>query len=174
MALFAAFGLSGCGGASDPPGAASVGGPTPPSSDTQAPTVPAGLAVTGVSDTVVNLSWSASTDNVGVTAYRVFRGGVQVAVSAVTSYSDTGLSPSTAYTYTVAAVDAASNASAQSSSVSATTAAAPDTQAPTVPAGLAVTGVSSADRHANCYFVLGYRTTPVHSLHLYRCSSGRG
>src|SRR6266446_3551516 len=126
VALFAALGLFGCGGASDSgdppdPGAASAGGPTPPSSDTQAPTVPAGLAVTGVSDTVVNLSWSASSDNVGVTAYRVFRGGVQIATPTVTSYSDTGLSPSTIYAYTVAAVDAANNASAQSSSVNATT-----------------------------------------------------
>jgi chitodextrinase len=90
-------------------------------SDTTAPSVPTSLVATPVSASQINLSWSASTDNVGVTGYKVYRNGVQVGTTAATSYSDTGLAASTGYSYTVAAYDAASNTSAQSGSVSATT-----------------------------------------------------
>ncbi|MBI2120227.1 MAG: fibronectin type III domain-containing protein, partial [Parcubacteria group bacterium] len=91
------------------------------STDTIAPTVPTGLSATAISSSQINLAWTASTDNVGVTGYKVFRGGVQIATVAGTSYSNTGLSPSTTYTYTVSAYDAAGNNSAQSASKSATT-----------------------------------------------------
>jgi chitodextrinase len=90
-------------------------------SDTQAPTIPANLSATAVSSSQINLTWTASTDNVGVTGYRIYRGGTQINTSATNSYSDTGLSPSTNYSYTVAAYDAAGNVSAQSTSASATT-----------------------------------------------------
>jgi chitodextrinase len=93
-------------------------------SDTTAPSVPTGLAATAVSASQINLSWSPSTDNVGVVGYRVYRNGVQIATTATTGYSDTGRSPSTTYSYRVAATDAAGNVSAQSASVSATTPAA--------------------------------------------------
>ncbi len=96
-----------------------------PSSDTQPPTIPANIIATAISSSQINLSWTASTDNVGVTGYRIYRGGSQIATSATNSYSDTGLTPSTAYSYTVAAYDAAGNVSSQSSSASATTQAAP-------------------------------------------------
>ena len=89
--------------------------------DTTAPTVPASVSATAVSSSSINLTWAASTDNVGVNGYRIFRGGTQVATAGGTSYSDTGLSASTPYTYTVAAVDAAGNASAQSAAAQATT-----------------------------------------------------
>jgi parallel beta-helix repeat protein len=89
--------------------------------DTEAPTVPTGLTATTVSSTQVNLSWTASTDNVGVTGYRIYRDGSQIATTADTSYQDAGRSPSTMYTYCVAAYDAAGNVSAQSSQASATT-----------------------------------------------------
>jgi chitodextrinase len=89
----------------------------------------------------VNLTWTASTDNVGVTGYKIFRGGTQVATSATTSFSDAGLTPGTTYTYTVSAFDAASNESAQSAPASATTPA-PDTQAPTTPTNLTATATS--------------------------------
>jgi chitodextrinase len=117
---------------------------TPPAPDTQAPSIPIGLTAAAVSSTQINLSWTASTDNVGVTGYRVYRAGTLLAtVGAVTAYQDTGLSASTSYSYTVQAVDAAGNASAQSASVSATTQAAPDTSAPSVPTGLTAAAVSS-------------------------------
>ncbi|MFB7533933.1 glycoside hydrolase family 6 protein [Streptomyces sp. NPDC056178] len=90
-------------------------------SDTQAPSAPTGLKVTGRTSGSVSLSWTASTDNVGVTAYDVYRAGVRVGSSASTSYTDTGLTASTTYSYTVRARDAAGNVSAASAAVSATT-----------------------------------------------------
>ena len=96
----------------------------PASSDVSAPTVPTGLTASAVSSSQISLSWAASTDNTGVTGYKIYRGGVQIATSATNNYVDTGLSPSTAYSYAVSAYDAAGNNSSQSSSVSATTLAA--------------------------------------------------
>ena len=89
--------------------------------DTTPPSTPTNLSATAISPSQINLSWTASTDNVGVTGYKIFRGGVQVGTATTNSYSDTGLSPSTAYTYTVSAYNAAGNNSAQSGSASATT-----------------------------------------------------
>jgi hypothetical protein len=89
--------------------------------DTIPPSIPTNLTATAVSASQINLAWSASTDNVAVTGYKVFRGGVQVAASATSSYSDGGLAPSTTYAYTISAYDAAGNNSAQSSSALATT-----------------------------------------------------
>jgi hypothetical protein len=88
--------------------------PPPAVSDTTAPSVPTNLSATAISSTQINLTWTASTDNVGVTGYQVFRGGALVASPTSNSYSDTGLTPSTAYSYTVKARDAAGNLSAAS------------------------------------------------------------
>src|SRR5271157_5667725 len=96
-------------------GAGSGGGDTTP------PTIPTNLTATAVSSSQINLSWTASTDNVGVTGYKIFRGGVQVGTSATASYSDTGLTASTAYSYYVSAYDAAGNNSGNSNTASATT-----------------------------------------------------
>jgi chitodextrinase len=89
--------------------------------DTQAPTVPTGLKVTGTTSSTVSLSWTASTDNVGVSGYLIFRGGTQVGTSTTTTFTDSGLAASTAYSYTVKARDAAGNTSAASSAVTGTT-----------------------------------------------------
>jgi chitodextrinase len=89
--------------------------------DTSPPTVPANLAVTGTTSSAASLSWSPSADNVGVAGYRVYRNGVQVGTTTGTTFTDTGLSASTRYTYTVAAYDRAGNVSAQSAGVTATT-----------------------------------------------------
>jgi hypothetical protein len=89
--------------------------------DTTAPSVPGGLTATAVSSSQINLSWTASTDNVGVTGYNVFRGGTKIGTSPNTSYQDAGLAASTTFTYTVSAFDAAGNTSAQSAGASATT-----------------------------------------------------
>src|SRR5438046_1238841 len=104
-------------------------GPPP---DTTPPTVPTGLTASAVSSSQINLSWTASSDNVGVSGYRVYRNGTQIATTGATSFANTGLSPSTTYSYTVAAYDAAGNLSAQSSPASATTPAPPDTTPPAV------------------------------------------
>ena len=92
------------------------------SADTTAPSVPSGLKVTGTTSSSVSLSWSAATDNVGVAGYDVFRDGVLVRSPSGTSYTDTGLSAATTYTYAVRARDAAGNVSALSDSVMAGTA----------------------------------------------------
>jgi chitinase len=89
--------------------------------DTTPPSAPTNLAVTGTTSSSVSLSWGASTDNVGVTGYDVFRGSTRVTTVTGTSFTDTGLSASTTYTYTVKARDAAGNVSAASNQVSATT-----------------------------------------------------
>jgi chitodextrinase len=85
------------------------------------PTVPTNLAATAVSSSQINLSWTASTGGAGGTGYNIYRNGTQVGTAIINSYSDTGLSPSTSYSYTVAAYDSLADTSAQSASVSATT-----------------------------------------------------
>ncbi len=107
--------------------------------DTQAPSVPTGLAVTGATSTSVTLGWNASTDNVGVTGYGVYWNGVFAGSTAASPYTVSGLSCGTTYSFGVDAADAAANHSAQVS-LSASTAACPDTQAPSTPSGLAATG----------------------------------
>jgi chitodextrinase len=82
--------------------------------NTTAPSIPTGLTATAVSSSQINLAWTASTDNVGVTGYKVYRNGTQVGTSNTTSFSNTGLVASSVYSYTVAAYDAAGNTSAQS------------------------------------------------------------
>lgn len=89
--------------------------------DTEAPTQPTNLSATAVSGTQVNLTWTASTDNVGVTGYKVFRNSAQIGTSVTTSYSDTTCSPGTTYTYEVSAYDAAGNESLKSSPAVVTT-----------------------------------------------------
>lgn len=92
-------------------------------SDTQAPTAPTGLTSTGKTSSSVSLSWGASSDNVGVTAYDIYSGSNQLLSVAGTSATVSGLSASTAYSFTVKARDAAGNTSAASNSVSVTTSA---------------------------------------------------
>ncbi|MFD6552908.1 glycoside hydrolase family 6 protein [Streptomyces sp. NPDC058398] len=101
----------------NPPLSGSGGG----GGDTQAPTVPGGLAVSSTTSNSATLSWSASTDNTAVTGYDVYRDGTKVGSATTTSYTDSGLAASTTYTYTVKAKDAAGNVSASSTAVSATT-----------------------------------------------------
>lgn len=102
---------------------------TAAAADTTPPSTPNGLTATAVSTTQINLSWNASTDNVAVTGYQVFRNNTQVGTSATTTFNDTGLSPGTTYSYTVRAVDAAANPSGQSAPASTTTLV-PDTVPP--------------------------------------------
>ena len=92
-----------------------------PPPDTTPPSVPAGPTATTISSSQINLSWTASTDNVGVAGYRVYRNGVQITTVTNTTYQDTGLSPSTTYSYIIVAYDGAGNTSVPSSSASATT-----------------------------------------------------
>ena len=92
-----------------------------PYEDTVPPSAPTGLTATATSASSVNLSWTASTDNVGVAGYNILRNGIKVGTSTTTSYTDNGLASNTTYTYTVTAYDAAGNASRASSSATVTT-----------------------------------------------------
>lgn len=103
------------------------------STDTVAPTAPT-LAASGTTQTTTNLSWTGATDNVAVTGYDVYRGTTLLGSTASTTYAVSGLTASTAYTFTVRAKDAAGNVSADSNTVSVTTLApVADTTAPTAP-----------------------------------------
>jgi chitodextrinase len=119
--------------------------------DTLSPTAPASLAATAVSGSQINLSWTASTDNVGVTKYLIeqCQGGgcttfVQIATATGTTYSNTGLAASTSYSYRVRATDAAGNLSGYSNTATAITTSGADTLSPTAPASLAATAVSGS------------------------------
>jgi Zn-dependent metalloprotease len=89
--------------------------------DTQAPTAPSNLVASNVAQTTLSLSWTASTDNVGVTGYDVFEGATNLGTVTGTSANITGLSPSTAYSFKVRAHDAAGNNSGFSNIVNVTT-----------------------------------------------------
>ena len=116
--------------------AASVVGTT--ASDTEAPTAPGNLVGNPMSSTTVSLSWTASSDNVGVTGYRVNRDGTLVTTVTGTSWSEGGLTPGASYKYSVVGVDAAGNVSAAATTV--TTMLSADTEAPTAPTLTATLG----------------------------------
>jgi acid phosphatase type 7 len=111
-------------------------------SDTTPPTAPANLTATAVSPTQVNLSWDASTDNVGVAGYKVYRDGAFLTSTSTTSYLDSTVQGGTSHSYTVYAYDAAGNISPASNTATVTTPT--DTQPPTTPTGLAGAAVSAS------------------------------
>ncbi|CAM1342178.1 S8 family serine peptidase [Tenacibaculum amylolyticum] len=84
-------------------------------SDTQAPSTPGNVQASNVDQTSATIGWNASTDNVGVTGYDVYRGATKVATVTGTSYNATGLTAATSYTFSVRAKDAADNESAAGS-----------------------------------------------------------
>ncbi len=86
--------------------------------DTEAPTVPQNLVATVITSTRIDLSWDASSDNIAVTGYKIFRDGAEIANSTDNTYIDNGLTASTTYTYRVSAYDATGNESPQSNSAS--------------------------------------------------------
>ncbi|HEX5533624.1 MAG TPA: fibronectin type III domain-containing protein [Actinomycetales bacterium] len=98
-----------------------IAGSGTPLPDTTAPSIPKGLQAAPVSSSQIDLSWAASSDDVGVTQYVVRRNGAEVARPTGTSFSDKGLTAATSYSYTVSARDAAGNESGQSTAATATT-----------------------------------------------------
>jgi hypothetical protein len=93
----------------------------PSSKDTQAPTVPTNLTTTTIEKNSISLKWDASSDNVAVTGYEVYRNAILVSTVTSTSFTHTGLTSDTNYTYSIKAIDAQSNRSSSSISVSVTT-----------------------------------------------------
>uniref|UniRef100_UPI0006840458 alpha-amylase family glycosyl hydrolase n=1 Tax=Paenibacillus riograndensis TaxID=483937 RepID=UPI0006840458 len=114
---------------------------TQPVVDTEAPSVPSNVTATVQNASSVLVNWTASTDNVGVTGYEIYRNGVKVGTSATTSYTDNTVASQTNYSYTVKAFDAAGNLSAFSAAALVTT-----------PAGNNVT----------IYYKQGYTTPYIH------------
>ena len=126
---------------------------TTPGPDTQPPTQPGTLTATAASPSEVDLSWGASTDNVGVTGYLIERcsgascsnfAQIATTTGTGTTYKDTSVSANTSYSYRVRATDAAGNLSTYSNTASATTPA-PDTQPPTQPGTLTATAASPSE-----------------------------
>ena len=114
------------------------------STDTIPPSAPGSLTATAAGMTSISLSWAASTDNVGVTGYTISRGGTTLATvpGTTTSYTDSGLTPGTAYSYQVTASDAAGNVSQPSNTASATTQT--DTIPPSAPGTPTATTLTSS------------------------------
>jgi chitodextrinase len=128
---------------------------TPKAIDTTPPSTPMGLTASAISTTQINLSWSSSTDNVGVTGYEVFRNGTLLATVNATTFGDSGLTPSTLYTYYVKAVDGSGNLSLASANASSTTQAIPTPSVGTL-TGIVDHGSASTDRieGATIYYVV--------------------
>jgi len=114
--------------------------PPPPTGDTQAPSTPTGLLGSTISQTQINLTWIASTDNVGVVGYRIYRNSAQIGTATTAMYSDTGLIGGTTYLYSVSAYDAAGNVSAKSLAFSARTSS--TVSPPPAPTGLTAIAAS--------------------------------
>ena len=117
-------------------------GSSGPPPDTQPPTTPTGLTATSVTASSAALSWNAATDNVGVAGYTVYRNGAKLATtgSGTTTYTDASLAPSTTYSYTVDAFDAAGNHSPPSAALQVTTPASAPPPAAWVQGGAVATG----------------------------------
>jgi Right handed beta helix region len=111
-----------------------------PTGDATAPSVPVGLAATNVAGTSLTLTWSTSTDNVGVTGYDLFQNGAKIGQSPTSGFSVTGLTCGSSYAFTVDAFDAAGNHSAQSPVLSAATTACVTTTAPVLVASPTLSG----------------------------------
>jgi chitodextrinase len=89
--------------------------------DSTPPTAPTGLTAAAQTSTQVDLSWTASTDNVGVAGYRVFRSGAQIGTTTSTNYADSTVSAGQTYDYHVVAYDGAGNTSTASNTATVTT-----------------------------------------------------
>ena len=108
--------------------------------DTAAPSTPSALTAVGVTDSEINLSWTASTDNIAVASYDVYCGGSLIGSSVSPSFLVTGLTANTEYSLTVRACDAAGNTSALSDALIVATSV--EKSPPTVPTGITVSNLT--------------------------------
>ena len=128
---------------------------------------PTNVTATAVSSSQINVGWAASGGFSAAASYRVYRNGGLIATVNTLTYADSGLAPSTTYSYAVAAVDGAGNASDPSASVSAKTLAAPVTLSP--PTNVTATAVSSSQIAVN--WAAGAGNTGVTGYRVYRNGS---
>lgn len=112
-------------------------------SDTKAPSAPVLATAPDVSSGMVSLKWEASTDNIAVTGYRLYRNGVLLVSVSDTVYADTSFSVENNYCYKVSAIDAAGNESALSVETCVNVSM-PDTTAPTKPGDVKALSTSVA------------------------------
>ena len=139
--------------------------------DTQAPTAPGALAATAATRTSIAISWTASTDNAGVTGYTVYKNGSSVTTTTGTSYTFAGLTCGTSYTLAVDASDAKGNRSAKTSAMLSTSPC-PDTTAPTAPPNVTVVGTSG--NSITLAWTSSLDDTAVAAYGLYRNGSSAG
>lgn len=116
--------------------------------DTEAPSSPSNLVASNPTQSSIDLNWDASTDNVGVSVYDVYRDDVLIASVPSNSYLSNGLAPNTTYSYYVIAKDAAGNLSPSSNTVTESTTA-PDITAPTPPANLESSNITASSVDLN-------------------------
>lgn len=110
------------------------------SSDTEAPSTPSNVSASNQSPSTIDITWTASTDNIGVTQYRIYIDAVLTAQTTETNFQATGLEPGTSYDIQIEARDLINNKSEKSNLITATTTA--DTTAPSVPTNITASNIS--------------------------------
>jgi len=134
--------------------------------DTIHPSTPANLTATADSSEQITLSWTESSDNIGVAGYKIYNGGKLVQSVTTTTFVNTGLTPSNLYCYTVSAYDDAGNESKPSTQACVRTAPISDTTPPSVPSNLTATAVSS--KQINLSWNASYDDISIGGYKIYR------
>ena len=111
-------------------------------SDTEAPTTPTNVTLNNISLNAITVSWTASTDNIGVTGYNVYLDGILTTQTTNTSATITDLNTNTTYSFTVVAKDLINNRSTASSAVNGSTL--QDTQAPSIPENVTISNITDS------------------------------
>jgi hypothetical protein len=143
--------------------------------DTQAPSAPTNLTAFAITETTASLSWSASTDNVGVTEYEVFSSGISIGSVTSTGANITGLVANTTYSYTVSAKDAAGNVSSSSNTETFTTSGGSQGSTTTIHEGFFESGWDGwSDGGSDCYRYSGTRSYEGNYSIRIRDNSGTG
>ena len=121
--------------------------PAVDSVDNIQPNIPMALRALGITSSEISISWNASTDNVGVVGYRIYKNGssTHFASTATLSLVDSGLNAGQSYQYRVTAIDEEANESGLSSSLIINTLPEPDISAPTIPSNVRSTDVTSSE-----------------------------
>ena len=112
------------------------------SSDTEAPTTPTNVIANNETSSTIDLSWTAATDNIGVTQYRIYIDAVLTAQTTETNFQATGLEPGTSYDIQIEARDRINNKSEKSNLITTTTTS--DTTAPSIPTNITASNISGS------------------------------
>ena len=132
--------------------------------DTAAPAIPTGLTSVNAAETSISIKWNASSDNVGIKSYEIYRDNVKLGTATGTTYVSTGLAPNTMYRYWVKALDTSDNESASSDVLTVSTIT--DMQAPSVPVNL--TQISKTETSISLSWTAATDNVAVAGYDLYR------